>query len=244
MCRSDPCPAPPQAHSSRRLTDLFRLNNMKVLLANVIIVVLLQVVSSIVLAHHPESPRLYRAMSDIRALELVINQFEADIGHYPKTENGLAVLVEPTTELLNSGNYKEGGYLDRLPRDPWGGEYQYQSPGVHNTASFDVWTFGSDGQAGGSGMADDAGNWPGAFERFQVKERRENMLYGIGIMALVGFIVGLPLYIAGAVIKIRNGLQFQSALLGFHLGTLIYLTLIGPFVVFLFMMIFTPVVRY
>jgi type II secretion system protein G len=176
-------------------------------------------------------------MSDIRALEAAINLFIADTGRCPKTEEGLAVLVEPTDELLVSGNYREGGYLHRIPHDPWGSEYQYQCPGTHNSTSFDVWTFGSDGKTGGLDYANDAGNWPGAFENMQAKERRINFLYRTGITALAGFFVGLPLYIVGISLKIRNGLPLKSVFLGFHLGVQIYLTLIGPLIVALLVMV-------
>jgi general secretion pathway protein G len=209
--------------------------------SSLFVVLLLLIVSSHLFAFdRPESSRMYKAMADIRALEAAVNLFSADTGRCPKTEEGLGVLIEPTPELLNIGNYKDGGYLVRLPHDPWGNDYQYRCPGVHNNTSFDVWTFGSDGKAGGSDMAEDAGNWPGAFERMQAKERRDSYLWGAGSIALAGFIVGLPLYIVGIVLKIRNGSPLQPALLGFHLGVQIYLTLIGPFVFVLIMMIFSP----
>jgi general secretion pathway protein G len=216
------------------------LDDMKAL-SSIFVVVLLLIVSCNLLAiDRPESSRLYKAMSDIRAIEAALNLFSADIGRYPKTKEGLAVLIEPSTDLLNSGNYKDGGYLDRLPSDPWGNEYQYQYKGVHNITSFDVWTFGSDGKAGGSGSAEDAGNWPGAFERMQANDRRNSFVLGIGIISLAGFIVGLPLYIVGIAIKIRNGSPFQSALQGFHLGVQIYLTFIGPVIFSLIIIVFSP----
>jgi general secretion pathway protein G len=225
---------PPSARFAKTLDDMKTISS-------IIVVALLLLDSGHLFAYdRPESARIYKAMADIRAIEAAVNLFNADTGRYPKAEEGLDVLVEPTPELLNMENYKDGGYLDRLPRDPWGNEYQYQCPGVHNSTSFDVWTFGSDGQAGGAGMAEDAGNWAGAFERMQAKERRDSFLWGLGSLALAGFVVGLPLYIVGIALKIRNGSPLESALQGFHLGVQVYLTLIGPFVFVLLMMIFSP----
>lgn len=213
---------------------------MKTFSTNIVVVLLLAVSGNILAFSRPESSRLSKAVSDIRALEAAINLFIVDIGRCPKTEEELAVLVEPTDELLDLVNYKDGGYVNRIPHDPWGNEYQYQCPGVHNSTSFDVWTFGSDGKAGGLGYAEDAGNWPGSFEKMQAKERRDSLLNGIGIMALTGFLVGLPIYIVGIAIKIRNGLPLQSAFLGFHLGVQIYLTFIAPAIFVLIIMTFSP----
>lgn len=208
---------------------------MKVFSAIFVVVLLLVLNGNLLALDRPESARIYKAMADIRALEAAINSFNADIGRYPETNEGLTVLVEPTSEFPDSENYKDGGYLHRIPYDPWGNEYQYQYPGIHNITTFDVWTFGSDGKAGGSGYAEDAGNWPGAFEKMQALERRNDFLNRVGITALVGFIVGIPLYIVGTVIKFRNGSPFQAAFLGLHLGVQIYLTLIGPLIVALLM---------
>ena len=54
-------------------------------------------------------------------------------------------------------NYRDGGYIKRLPNDPWGNEYQYLSPGDNGT--IDIFTLGADGQEGGEGIAADIGNW-------------------------------------------------------------------------------------
>jgi general secretion pathway protein G len=76
---------------------------------------------------------------------------------YPTTEQGLAALVTRPTLAPVPSNWKPGGYLERLPRDPWGHAYQYLSPGLHG--EIDVFSFGADGAAGGEGFDADIGSW-------------------------------------------------------------------------------------
>jgi general secretion pathway protein G len=80
-----------------------------------------------------------------------------DIGRYPTTQQGLQSLVEkPVTEPVPQ-NWKTGGYLDRLPKDPWGNVYQYSNPGTRS--EIDVFSFGADNKPGGTGFDADLGNW-------------------------------------------------------------------------------------
>jgi general secretion pathway protein G len=183
---------------------------------------------------------LYKARADVRALEAALNLFVDDFGRCPSREEGLAVLIEPTSVLSESERYPVGGYLGRLPQDPWGNDYHYRCPGTHNSASFDVWSIGSDGQQGGAVQADEIGNWPRAYERLLAEERRNNLLYGIAFAALIGFVVGLPLYVVGVGIKLWRGSTFLAALKGFHLGAQLYLTFLAPLVVFLIALIASP----
>lgn len=216
------------------------LKEIKAFSATTLGVLLFIVCGNLAAFDRPESARLHKAESDIRVLEAVINVFITDIGRCPTTEEGLAVLAKPTTELLDSGKYKDGGYLERLPHDPWGNEYQYQCPGTHNIKTFDVWTFGSNSQAGGSDTAEGFGNWPGSFGKLQAKQHLYELLYVVSYLALIGFVVGLPLYIAGIAIKIRRGSPLPAAFLGFHLGAQIYLSVLAPFVFILITAFFYP----
>lgn len=215
-------------------------DKLKVVLLIVVALLLLSCVGSPSVFDHPESSRQQKAKFDVRALEAALNLFIDDVGRCPSREEGLAVLIEPTSALRESGRYPVGGYLGRLPLDPWGNEYHYRCPGTHNSASFDVWSFGSDGLQGGAGYAVEIGNWPGAYERLKAEERRNNQLYSIAFAALTGFVVGLPLYIVGVGLKLRRGSTFLAALKGFHLGAQLYLTFLGPLVVFLVMLIASP----
>lgn len=94
------------------------------------------------------------AKAQISALESALDQYRIDVGHYPPTETGLAVLV---ANAANEPNWA-GPYLKKgLPNDPWGKPYQYRMPGQH--AEFDLFSLGKDGQVGGTEEAQDIANW-------------------------------------------------------------------------------------
>lgn len=94
-----------------------------------------------------------KAKADIRALSGALNLYKLDNFVYPES-GGLEALVQNTA---NAKNWK--GYLDVLPKDPWGNPYQYRYPGQQMPNSFDLWTFGADGQEGGESAGMDIGNW-------------------------------------------------------------------------------------
>jgi len=87
----------------------------------------------------------------------VLKLYRLDNGFYPTTDQGLAALVQRPTTNPSPANWKQGGYLDRLPKDPWGGDYQYLSPGVRG--EIDVFSLGADRARGGEGNNADIGNW-------------------------------------------------------------------------------------
>jgi len=76
---------------------------------------------------------------------------------FPNTSQGLNALVTAPAGLTDPSRYQRGGYLKKLPNDPWGRPYLYASPGTHGEA--DVWTFGADGKEGGEGIDADIGSW-------------------------------------------------------------------------------------
>ena len=94
------------------------------------------------------------AQAQINALEKALDHYRLDVGRYPSTEQGLKALVEPP-----QGEAKwRGPYLQKaIPLDPWGRAYQYKSPGEHG--EFDLWSFGKDGQPGGTGDGADVTSW-------------------------------------------------------------------------------------
>lgn len=94
------------------------------------------------------------AKAQINAFEKALDQYRLDAGHYPSTEQGLnALVVKPANEPK-----WQGPYLSKsVPADPWGHPYQYRQPGERGEV--DVWSFGRDGQPGGSAEAADIGNW-------------------------------------------------------------------------------------
>ncbi len=106
-----------------------------------------------------DDARSVKAKVDIAAIETSLKIYRLDNGHYPTTEQGLLALVEkPTTEPVPS-NWSEKGYFakQRVPKDPWGREYLYLSPGVHD--EYDVISYGADGAPGGDGKNKDINSW-------------------------------------------------------------------------------------
>lgn len=105
-----------------------------------------------------------KSRADIQGLETALAQYRLDNGFYPTTEQGLeALLLKPTSEPVPyawNGPYLKG--QTTVPKDRWGNDYLYLSPGIHNPDSYDVWTRGQDGQDGGEGEAADIGNWQSA----------------------------------------------------------------------------------
>lgn len=104
-----------------------------------------------------DDAKIVAAKSDIAGLSQGLKLYRLDNGRYPTSEQGLAALVvKPMTEPLPQ-NWKTNGYLDKLPKDPWGHDYKYLQPGVHG--EIDVFTQGADGAPGGEGQDADIGNW-------------------------------------------------------------------------------------
>ncbi|TPW17690.1 MAG: proteinral secretion pathway protein G [Halothiobacillaceae bacterium] len=122
-----------------------------------IVVVILGILAAIVvpkIMDRPEQAKITKAKQDIRTLEGVLNLYRLDNSNYPTTDAGLEALIQKPS---NAPQWKEGGYIDRLPKDPWGKEYQYLNPGTHG--AIDIFTLGADGQQGGEGANADIGNW-------------------------------------------------------------------------------------
>lgn len=122
-----------------------------------VVVVILSILAAIVVPRimdRPDTARITKAQADIRALESALNLYKLDNHNYPTTDAGLEALIQKPAD---AAAWKEGGYMDRLPKDPWGNPYQYLSPGVHGPV--DIFSLGRDAQTGGEGMDADIGNW-------------------------------------------------------------------------------------
>jgi general secretion pathway protein G len=117
-----------------------------------VVVVILGLLAAIIVPKvmsRPDEARAVAAKADIAAISQALKLYRLDNTFYPSTEQGLQALVQrPTTQPVPP-NWKQGGYLDRMPKDPWGREYQYLNPGVRG--EIDVFSFGADGQTGGEG---------------------------------------------------------------------------------------------
>ncbi len=99
--------------------------------------------------------RVKTAKIQIQSFSAALDLFYLNAGRYPSSSEGLAALVQPVTSVESwKGPYLKGG---TLPADPWGKPYVYQSPGEHG--AYDIMSYGSDGQEGGTGTAADIVSW-------------------------------------------------------------------------------------
>lgn len=98
-----------------------------------------------------------KARVDISTLEQALETYRLDNLNYPSTASGLQALVAAPSDLARPERYRQGGYVRRLPDDPWGNPYRYANPG--RSGPFDVFSYGADGKEGGEGNDADIGNW-------------------------------------------------------------------------------------
>ena len=127
------------------------------LLEIMVVIVIHGILASIVVPNlmgNKEKADRQKAVTDIVALENALDMYKLDNSRYPTTEQGLEALVTKPSGDPEPRNYRDGGYIKRLPKDPWGNDYQLMSPGEHG--KIDVFSMGLDGEAGND---DDVGNW-------------------------------------------------------------------------------------
>lgn len=125
-----------------------------------VVVVILGILAALVVPKvmsRPDEARTIAARQDIGSLVQALKLYRLDNRRYPSSEQGLQALVEKPQAAPVPDNWKSGGYVERLPKDPWGQPYQYLSPGLRG--EIDVFSFGADGVAGGEGSDADIGNW-------------------------------------------------------------------------------------
>ena len=123
-----------------------------------VVVMILGILAALVVPRimdRPDEAKRVAAKADINAIVQALKLYRLDNGFYPATDQGLGALVQRPTTNPVPGNWKP--YLDKLPRDPWGTDYQYLSPGVKG--EIDVFSLGADRARGGEGNAADISNW-------------------------------------------------------------------------------------
>jgi general secretion pathway protein G len=98
-----------------------------------------------------------KAKADIATLDQALELYRLNNLTYPATSDGLGALVKAPPSLTDPSRYQVGGYIKKLPKDPWGRDYKYENPGKHGT--YDIYTLGADGAQGGTGDNADIGNW-------------------------------------------------------------------------------------
>lgn len=124
------------------------------------VIVILGVLASLVVPNllgNKEKADQQKAVTDISSLEQSLEMYKLDNSVFPTTDQGLDALVTKPSSSPEPRNYRDGGYIKRLPKDPWGYEYQYVMPGEHGAV--DIFSLGADGQEGGDGINTDIGNW-------------------------------------------------------------------------------------
>ncbi len=127
-----------------------------------VVLVILGILATLVVPRimsRPDEARIIAAKQDINSIGQALKLYRLDNQGYPTTDQGLQALVAKPSAPPAPPNWKTGGYLDRLPKDPWGNEYKYLSPGVKNTNDVDVFSLGADGAPGGEGNDADVGSW-------------------------------------------------------------------------------------
>jgi general secretion pathway protein G len=148
------------AGSARRPRLARCARNGFTLIEIMVVVVILGILAALVapnVIRRVDDARVTKAQQDIRAYETALNLYRMDNFRYPSTEQGLQALVtRPTDPTIR--NWKEGGYIDGLKKDPWGFDYLYISPGTRG-GEYDLYTLGADGKPGGEGPDADIGNW-------------------------------------------------------------------------------------
>ena len=118
-----------------------------------VVIVIIGLLATVVMINVlPSQDRAMRekARADIAVLEQAVETFRLETLRFPTAAEGLQTLVTPP-------NGRDGGYIRRLPTDPWGNPYQYAFPG--EKGRFDIYSFGADGVKGGEGNNADIGNW-------------------------------------------------------------------------------------
>jgi general secretion pathway protein G len=128
------------------------------LMVVIVIIGLLATVVAINVLPSQDRAMIGKARADISVLEQAIETYRLDNLTFPDDQQGLQALVAPPAGLARPERYRQGGYVRRLPEDPWGNPYQYRRQSAHG-GQFDVYSWGADGREGGEGDDADLGNW-------------------------------------------------------------------------------------
>jgi general secretion pathway protein G len=128
-----------------------------------VVVVILGLLAGIVLPRilgREEEAKVSAAKVQIKSIESALDGFKLDNGFYPTTDQGLSALIKKPEVGRIPDKWKEGGYLKpaRIPKDPWGKDYLYFSPG-NEGREYEIISYGPDGEAGGEGKNADIESW-------------------------------------------------------------------------------------
>jgi general secretion pathway protein G len=104
-----------------------------------------------------DDAKITATQSDIRSISNALDLYKLDNYVYPSTDQGLAALTEKPSGYPEAKNWNQDGYLKKQPKDPWGNEYQFISPG--SQGKYDLYSYGADGKEGGEGNDKDIVSW-------------------------------------------------------------------------------------
>ena len=139
--------------NKRRRRNGFTLVELMVV---VVIIGLLATIVAINVIPSGDTARAQKAKADIATIEQALEMYRLQFAIYPTTAQGLNALVRAPAGI-DASRYQRGGYIKKLPDDPWNRPYLYAAPGRHGDV--DVWTLGADGKEGGEGVDADIGSW-------------------------------------------------------------------------------------
>lgn len=125
-----------------------------------VVVIILGILAALVVPNvigRTDEARVSAAKQDISTILQALKLYRMDNFRYPTTQQGLQALVSPPTVEPLANNWKPGGYVERVPKDPWGFPYHLTYPGTHG--EIDVFSYGADGKPGGDGLDADIGSW-------------------------------------------------------------------------------------
>jgi general secretion pathway protein G len=124
-----------------------------------VVVIVIAILAAIIMPQFlgtTDDAKVSAAKANVSELANAVQRFYLNMDRYPATEEGLKVLLTAPT---GEESKWRGPYISTLPMDPWGNPFQYRAPGVHQTATYDVWSKGADNADGGEGKNADIGNW-------------------------------------------------------------------------------------
>lgn len=127
-----------------------------------VVIVILGILAGLIIPRimgRPEEAKQLKAKMQIESLETALKLYKLDSGMYPDTEQGLQALIEQPETGIVPKNWRKQGYLEkgRLPKDPWGNEFVYLSPGAHD--DYDIISYGADGVPDGEDKNKDINSW-------------------------------------------------------------------------------------